>query len=162
VLALRTADFHGMMVKPVISTLERTVWGLRQAATAQSWRGAPGSAGHNTGPIESRDRHAYFAVENRRIFGYPISDIWISPRSHPVPLYIKDDATARLVEKLAKTRGLSKQDAVKMAVSAELERTTDAVPLRERFAHIRAAYPLPPRTGQAADTAFFDDLSGGL
>jgi antitoxin VapB len=79
-----------------------------------------------------------------------------------MPLYIKDDATARLVEKLAKTRGLSKQDAVKMAVSAELERTTEAVPLRERFAHIRAAHPLPPRTGQAADTAFFDDLSGGL
>jgi antitoxin VapB len=79
-----------------------------------------------------------------------------------MPLYIKDDATARLVDKLAKQRGVSKQDAVKMAVTAELERTAEAVPLRERFAHIRAAHPLPPATGQAADKAFFDDLSGGL
>ena len=79
-----------------------------------------------------------------------------------MPLYIKDDATARLVDKLAKQRGVSKQDAVKMAVAAELERTTEAVPLRERFARIRAAHPLPPATGQAADKAFFDDLSGGL
>ena len=79
-----------------------------------------------------------------------------------MPLYIKDDATARLVDKLAKQRGVSKQDAVKMAVAAELERTAEAVPLRERFARIRAAHPLPPATGQAADKAFFDDLSGGL
>jgi antitoxin VapB len=79
-----------------------------------------------------------------------------------MPLYIKDDATARLVDKLAKQRGLSKQDAVKMAVAAELERAAEAVPLRERFARIRSAHPLPPATGQAADKDFFDELSGGL
>jgi antitoxin VapB len=78
------------------------------------------------------------------------------------PLYIKDDATIRLVAQLAKMRGVSKQEAVKMAVTAELARTAEAVPLRERFARIRAAYPLPPPTGQVADKAFFDDLSGNL
>jgi hypothetical protein len=43
---------------------------------------------------------------------------------------------------------------------AELVRMAEAVPLHERFARIRAAYPLPPPTGQVADKPFFDDLSG--
>ncbi len=77
-----------------------------------------------------------------------------------MPLYIKDDTTARLVAELAKLRGVSKQDAVKMAVKAELDRAARAVPLRERFAELRRAHPLPPPTGQAADKPFFDALSG--
>jgi antitoxin VapB len=79
-----------------------------------------------------------------------------------MPLYIKDDTTARLVAELAKLRGVSKQDAVKMAIKAALDRMAEAVPLRERFAALRREHPLPPPTGQAADKAFFDDLSGGL
>ncbi len=78
-----------------------------------------------------------------------------------MPLYIKDDATARLVAELAEIRGVSKQDAVKIAVKAELDRVAEAVPLRERFAALRREHPLPPPTGQVADKAFFDDLSGG-
>lgn len=78
----------------------------------------------------------------------------------PVPLYIKDDGTARLVAKLAELRGISKQDAVRMAVQAELERAAEKVPLRERFAALRRAHRPPPPTGQVADTAFFDELSG--
>ncbi len=77
-----------------------------------------------------------------------------------MPLYIKDDETAELVGKLAKLRGLTKQAAVKMAVNAELDRTVKVTPLRERFAALRAAHPLPPPTGDVADKAFFDDLSG--
>lgn len=77
-----------------------------------------------------------------------------------MPLYIKDDATAQLVAQLASRRGISKQDAVKLAVRAELDRAEEAVPLRDRFAALRAAHPLPPRTGEAADKAFFDGLSG--
>jgi antitoxin VapB len=79
-----------------------------------------------------------------------------------MPLYIKDDTTARLVAKFAKLRGVSKQDAVKMAVQAELDRAAEAVPLRDRFAALRKAHPLPPPTGNVADKAFFDDLSGEL
>lgn len=73
-----------------------------------------------------------------------------------MPLYIKDDETARLVATLAKERGVSKQDAVRLAVAAELAKS---VPLRERFAKLRQRYPLPPATGKKADKAFFDSLS---
>ena len=77
-----------------------------------------------------------------------------------MPLYIKDDATAKLVAQFAKLRGLSKQDAVKLAVQTALDQAAEAVPLRDRFAALRQAYQLPPPTGHAADKAFFDDLSG--
>jgi antitoxin VapB len=38
----------------------------------------------------------------------------------------------------------------------------EEIPLRNRFAALRAAHPLPPATGDKADKRFFDDLSGGL
>ena len=79
-----------------------------------------------------------------------------------MPLYIKDDATAALVTKLAKDRGMSKQAAVRLAVEAELERAEQVVPLARRFAVLRAEHPLPLRTGDKADKEFFDELSGGL
>jgi antitoxin VapB len=79
-----------------------------------------------------------------------------------MPLYIKDDATAELVAQLAKKRGVSKQDAVRLAVQAELQRLAQAIPLRERIAAWRKEHPLPPPTGLKADKAFFDDLSGEL
>lgn len=77
-----------------------------------------------------------------------------------MPLYIKDDATAELVAQLAQKRGVSKQEAVRQAVQAELQRMTAAIPLRERIAAWRTEHKLPPPTGHAADKAFFDELSG--
>jgi antitoxin VapB len=79
-----------------------------------------------------------------------------------MPLYIKDDGVAQLVAKLAKLHGVSKQEAVRLAVEAELNRAAEAIPLRERFAALRRAHPLPPPTGHVADKAFFDELSGEL
>lgn len=79
-----------------------------------------------------------------------------------MPLYIRDDVTADLVTKLARERGITKQDAVRLAVTAELERAQNAKPLRERIRAWREANPLPPPTGLQADKAFFDDLSGEL
>jgi antitoxin VapB len=79
-----------------------------------------------------------------------------------MPLYIKDDTTAKLVAQFAKLRGVSKQDAVKIAVQAELDRAGETIALRDRFAALRQAYPLPTVTGEAADKAFFDELSGEL
>lgn len=79
-----------------------------------------------------------------------------------MPLYIKDDATARLVDQLAKLRGTTKQNAVNLAVKAELERLGGAVPLRDRLLTFWRANPLPPATSEAADKRFFDDLSGDL
>ena len=78
----------------------------------------------------------------------------------PMPLYIKDDTTAELVAQLAKKCSISKQDAVRLAVQAELKRIAEAIPLRERIAAWRTEHPMPPPTGQNADKAFFDDLSG--
>lgn len=77
-----------------------------------------------------------------------------------MPLYIKDDAVADLVAKFAKLRGVSKQAAVGLAVQAELDRAAEAIPLRDRFAALRKTFPLPPSTGELADKAFFDELSG--
>jgi antitoxin VapB len=79
-----------------------------------------------------------------------------------MPLYIKDNTTADLVAQLAKLRGLTKQDAVRLAVQAELDRAQAAIPLRTRVQALRAAYPLPPPTGKIANKDFFDDLSGEL
>jgi antitoxin VapB len=36
----------------------------------------------------------------------------------------------------------------------------DMVPLRDRFAAVRAEHPLPPPTSAHADKAFFDELDG--
>ncbi len=77
-----------------------------------------------------------------------------------MPLYIKDDRTAALVAELAGKRGISKQDAVRQAVQAELDRLAQAIPLRERIAAWRKQHPMPPPTGQKVDKAFFDKLSG--
>ncbi len=77
-----------------------------------------------------------------------------------MPLYIKDETTARLVSELARRRGLTKQKAVRLAVEAELERAEQAIPLRERLKLLWEAHPLPPPTGHTADKAFYDELSG--
>ncbi len=79
-----------------------------------------------------------------------------------MPLYIKDDATVHLVAQLAKFRGTTKQHAVRLAVQAELDRIEQAIPLRVRFAELRASHPLPPGTDKLADKAFFDELSDNL
>ena len=77
-----------------------------------------------------------------------------------MPLYIKDDGTAALVAELARRRGVSKQEAVRLAVQAELQRIAEAIPLRERIAAWRKEHPMPPTTRLKADKAFFDELSG--
>jgi antitoxin VapB len=59
-----------------------------------------------------------------------------------MPLYVEDGATAPLVEQFAQLLGVSTQEAVKIAVTAELARMAEAVPLRERLARLRATYPL--------------------
>lgn len=77
-----------------------------------------------------------------------------------MPPTIEDNATPECVAKPAGLSGLSMQDTVKLAVRAELDRTAETVPLRERFAALRKAHPLPSATGEVADKAFFDRLSG--
>ena len=47
-----------------------------------------------------------------------------------------------------------------MAVSAELKREDEKLSLRERVERLWRENPLPPKTGEVADKAFFDELSG--
>ena len=77
-----------------------------------------------------------------------------------MPLFIKDAETTELVTALANLRGVSKKEAVRQAVSAELARTVRPVPIRQRLEQFWADHPLPAKTGEVADKAFFDDLSG--
>jgi antitoxin VapB len=95
-----------------------------------------------------------------KIFRYPAIDYRYLRRV--LPLFIRDDETAGLVAELARRRGLTKQDAVKAAVTAELKRDSDKQSVTDRLRVFWAANPLPPSTGLAADKAFFDDLSGDL
>lgn len=77
-----------------------------------------------------------------------------------MPLYIKDDHTADLVAKLAKQRGVTKQDAVRFAVQAALDADAEAEPISERLRRFWEENPMPPPTGLQADKVFFDELSG--
>jgi antitoxin VapB len=79
-----------------------------------------------------------------------------------MPLYIEDDTVAALVDELAAARGLTKQDAVRHAVQAELDRLKQNLPAQEWLEAFWRAHPLPPPTGLPADKAFFDELSGDL
>lgn len=81
-------------------------------------------------------------------------------------LYIKDERTAFLAERVAKRLGTSKTEAVRRgleAIEAELSPPpAKKRPLRERMIDYWERHPLPPETGLKADKAFYDDLSGDL
>ncbi|GAA0302660.1 hypothetical protein GCM10009087_10530 [Sphingomonas oligophenolica] len=77
-------------------------------------------------------------------------------------LFIKDPATADLVDRLAKRRGITKTEAVRLAVQADLERLGTEPPVPEWLADFWRRYPIPEPTGLKADKAFFDELSGDL
>ena len=77
-----------------------------------------------------------------------------------MPLFIKDDLASALVAELATRRGISKTEAVRLAVQAELDRETRAIPSRDRLEQFWAENPLPPATRLKADKAFFDELWG--
>jgi antitoxin VapB len=74
--------------------------------------------------------------------------------------YIQDEATVQLVAQLARRLGVNDQEAVRLAVLAELERTNQALTVRERLERFWRENPMPPKTGLPADKAFFDNLSG--
>ena len=78
-------------------------------------------------------------------------------------LYIKDETTNALAERLASRRGLTKTAAVKLALQRELDRDgRDQRSTREKMLELWERYPPPAELGPEADKAFFDDLSGGL
>lgn len=57
-----------------------------------------------------------------------------------MPLHIKDDATADLVTRLAKLRGLTEYQAVCFAVKADLYRAREVIPLWTHLQALHTAY----------------------
>ncbi len=76
-------------------------------------------------------------------------------------LYIKDQETAALADRLARRLGASKTDTVRRALSA-LEKSMPEHPSTEALLasldEWRARHPLPTELSAATDKAFFDRL----
>ncbi|MGR3803752.1 type II toxin-antitoxin system VapB family antitoxin [Marinibacterium profundimaris] len=77
-----------------------------------------------------------------------------------MPLYVKDPAVSDLAQRLARLRGLSKTEAVRLALEHELERAEAAPDLVDRgTAFVRALHARTDRAkGQPVDKAFIDSL----
>ncbi|WP_395675188.1 type II toxin-antitoxin system VapB family antitoxin [Inquilinus sp.] len=73
---------------------------------------------------------------------------------------VKDDATDAAVRRLAELKQKTLTDTIREAVEIEYARTIGEVPLLERLRSIGDAYAAYPKTGDQANKAFFDDLSG--
>jgi antitoxin VapB len=74
-------------------------------------------------------------------------------------LSIRDQTTDKLVRELAKKKQLGLTEAVRLAVTNELNRMGAETPLRDKIAGIRRSIIARGRTGGIADKGFFDDLS---
>nr|WP_294509983.1 type II toxin-antitoxin system VapB family antitoxin [uncultured Rhodopila sp.] len=77
-----------------------------------------------------------------------------------MPLNIRSETVNELADTLAARLKISKTEAVKQALLAELSRLDQTLSLIERIRPIQNDILSRPRTGLAADTAFFDELSG--
>lgn len=75
-------------------------------------------------------------------------------------VYIKDNRTAELVNRLAKRRGLTKTEAVRRAVEADLASDEPKLTAREKLEEFYRTHPRGEPTGLKADKAFYDWLSG--
>ena len=77
-----------------------------------------------------------------------------------MPLNIRSEEVNQLAERLASRERLSKTEAVRRALQNELRRLDAALPLRERLRPVQDRVIARPPTGQEADKAFYDGLSG--
>jgi len=75
-------------------------------------------------------------------------------------LDIHDPETEQLVHTLAARRGLSSDEAIKLAVGNELRREAETQSLWKRIRPIQDRVLSRPATGLDADKAFYDALSG--
>lgn len=76
-------------------------------------------------------------------------------------LHIRDEETDALVRELAARKRVGLTDAVKLAVTGELKRhEADRAERLRKVEELLAYVDSFPRTGEKADKAFFDELSG--
>ncbi|MEL6059279.1 MULTISPECIES: type II toxin-antitoxin system VapB family antitoxin [unclassified Methylobacterium] len=76
-----------------------------------------------------------------------------------MPLNIRSEEVNQLAEKLASRAGVSKTEAVRLALTNELRRREQHVPLAERLRPLLDEIAAVPRTGLEADKAFYDSLN---
>ncbi|SDA25187.1 hypothetical protein SAMN02799622_03575 [Methylobacterium sp. UNC378MF] len=76
-----------------------------------------------------------------------------------MPLNIRSEEVNQLAEKLASRAGVSKTEAVRLALTNELERREPRVPLAGRLKPLLDRMDAVPRTGLKADKAFYDSLN---
>lgn len=76
-----------------------------------------------------------------------------------MPLNIRSEEVNRLAETLASKAGVSKTEAVRIALVNELGRQEQRVPLAERLKPLLDRMDAVPRTGLEADKAFYDSLN---
>ncbi len=74
-----------------------------------------------------------------------------------MPFHVRDEETTTLVRELARKRGCGLTEAVKQAVTAELERSKPSP--REVLTALQKELASYPSTGLKADKAFYDSLN---
>ncbi len=79
-------------------------------------------------------------------------------------IYVRDPATDKAVRRLAKLRGVTLTEAIRMAIEEALARGLPSK--RETFLakvrELQEELARNPRTGLKADKDFYDELSGDL
>jgi antitoxin VapB len=77
--------------------------------------------------------------------------------------HIRDERTDKAVRELAARRKLTITEAVRLAAESELRRDSEEeAQFLARVRSIQRQAAAYPRTGQIADKAFYDDLSGDI
>ncbi|CAA2160755.1 hypothetical protein MBRA_05913 [Methylobacterium brachiatum] len=77
-----------------------------------------------------------------------------------MPLNIRSEEVNQLAEKLASQAGVSKTEAVRIALTNELERQNrDSDAFMERIRQLQDELASYPKTGLKADKAFYDSLN---
>ncbi|HSU04337.1 MAG TPA: type II toxin-antitoxin system VapB family antitoxin [Acetobacteraceae bacterium] len=76
-----------------------------------------------------------------------------------MPLNIRSEAVNQLAETLAARTRMTKTEAVKRALTNELRRLDEDLPLRERLRPLQDRVMARPATGLEADKKFYDQLS---
>ena len=77
-----------------------------------------------------------------------------------MPLNIRSEEVNQLAEKLASRAGVSKTEAVRIALQNELDRREESLTeFLEKIRPIQEALAAYPKTGLKADKTFYDSLS---